>query len=294
MASLLRQVDLFAMQNEAYAGRIRHLGAPAERVHVTGSVKYDGVTTDRENAKTQELGRIMGIDVTSPRLTPRAGAGDGELVWVVGSTQAPEEEIALGIYRRAVERFPNLRLILVPRHKERFDEVADLLTKSGLPFVRRSQLTPSPPHPFTPSSPHPIILIDTLGELGAVWGLADVAFVGGSLTQRGGQNMIEPAAYGAAVTFGPHIWNFQETVDRLLEHNAAIQIRDAEELERVTLDLLADVEKRRRLGEAAQRFVLSQQGATGRTIALLENLISDQTVHHKDTEDTERKRIAAA
>lgn len=285
MRRVLERVDLFAMQNEDYAERIRDLGALTQRVVVTGSVKYDGVNLERENPKTRELRQML---VRAASVSERAGeplpngrGSDGALVWLVGSTQAPEEEIALAIYRQALERFPNLRLILVPRHKERFDEVAELLTGSGLPFVRRSQFTKSPPLPISPSPLLPILLLDTLGELSYAWGLADVAFVGGSLTQRGGQNMIEPAAYGAAVTFGPHVWNFQETVDRLLDHQAAVQVADAAELERVTLELLGDPERRRQLGEAARRFVLSQQGATERTLDLLADLVASHEVGTK-------------
>ena len=109
------------------------------------------------------------------------------------------------------------------------------------------------------------------------WGLADVAFVGGSLDgKRGGQNMIEPAAYGAAVVFGPHVWNFKETAARLLQHRAAVQVRDAAELQREIERLLGDAEARSLLGEAGRRFVQSQQGATERTLALLDHLLQGQ------------------
>src|SRR4030095_480199 len=164
--------------------------------------------------------------------------------------------------------FANLRLIIVPRQKDRFDEVAALLERSRLPFVRRSALG-SPrfcepglntPHPSPLTTRQPVILVDTIGELGAVWGLADVAFVGGSFDgQRGGQNMIEPAAYGAAVLFGPHTWNFKDTVARLRDHDAAVQFGDAMALERAVLHLLAHRDERERLGTAAKAFVLSQQ-----------------------------------
>ncbi len=267
MRRLLRKIELFAVQTEDYAWRLLDLGAPAERAVITGSVKYDGVTTDRINSKTRQLAALLGI--VSDKGERR------DLVWIVGSTQDPEERLALDIYRRAREEFPQLRLILVPRHKERFEEVARLLAEGGVPFVRRSQLPA--PHPLTPSPPHPVILMDTIGELGALWGLAEVAFVGGSLHPRGGQNMIEPAAYGAAVTFGPHVWNFKDTVERLLERGAAIQVADAADWEGETLRLLRDAAARDRLGRAAQEFVRSQQGATDRTLDLLDRLIQATT-----------------
>jgi 3-deoxy-D-manno-octulosonic-acid transferase len=250
---LWRRLDVVAAQNEEYADDYRALGVSQDRIAVTGSVKYDGVCADRDNSRTRELRRLLDI---------RAN----DLVLIAGSTQAPEEEIVLKIYRQGRTAHPNLRLIIVPRQKDRFDEVAALLERSGEPFVRRSRLSPS--------SDRPVVLLDTIGELGAAWGLADVAFVGGSLDgRRGGQNMIEPGAYGAAVLFGPHNWNFKETVTRLVEHHAAVEVADAAELEREVLRLLANAAARRALGAAAQRFVVAQQGATERTLDALEPLL---------------------
>jgi 3-deoxy-D-manno-octulosonic-acid transferase len=259
---LFGRLDLCVAQTAEYAEHWRALGVPAGRVHISGSVKYDGVTADRHNARTEELRRLLGIT-------------EDDLVWVAGSTQGPEEEIALDVYRRARERHPNLRLILVPRQRERFDEVARLLERGGLPFVRRSQLSPG--HPVTRSPGHPVILMDSIGELGALWGLADVAFVGGSLDgRRGGQNMIEPAGYGAAVVFGQHVWNFREPAARLVEVGGAVQVADGPEFDVVVRRLLADPGERERRGAAARRFVLAQQGATERTVEMLGALICRQ------------------
>ena len=255
-ARLFGQIDQFAVQTPEYAENLRQLGVSSDRLTVTGSVKYDGVLGDRRNPRTTALGDLLDV---------RAD----DLVWIVGSTQAPEEEIALSIYQKLRPAFPRLRLILVPRQKERFDEVANLLERSGMRFVRRSSMT----GPL--ENRDAVLLIDTFGELGALWGLADVAFVGGSLDgQRGGQNMIEPAAFGAAVLFGPHVWNFRDTVQRLLDANAAIQVRDAVDMEQAVQRLLADAGERRRLGAAARELVRSQQGATERTIDVLDAMRS--------------------
>jgi 3-deoxy-D-manno-octulosonic-acid transferase len=253
---LFAKFDVIAAQTAEYAGHYRELGA--RNVIVTGSVKYDGAQTDRLNPKTLSLHDLFGI-------------GPDELVWVAGSTQAPEEETVLGIYRRAALQFPNLRLIVVPRQKARFDEVATFLERSGVPFVRRSGL---PLRSLTLPARQQVILVDTIGELSAVWGLADIAFVGGSLDgQRGGQNMIEPAAYGAAVLFGPHTWNFKDTVARLKQTGAAIECANAADLERELLRLLGAAEARRQLGEAAKQFVQSQEGATEKTVQVLDILL---------------------
>jgi 3-deoxy-D-manno-octulosonic-acid transferase len=253
---LFGRLDLCLAQTEDYAAGFRALGVPAERVHVTGNVKYDGASANRHNGRTEELRHLFAVSAD-------------DLVWIAGSTQAPEEEIVLGIFARLRGRFPSLRLFLVPRQKERFEEVADLLRRSGLPFIRRSQLREAV------ADRGAVILVDSIGELGALWGLADLAYVGGSLDgRRGGQNMIEPAAYGAAVLFGPHTWNFKDAVARLLEQQAAVQIDDAAALEREAARLLADAAERLRLGEAARRFVLSQQGATERTLERLGPLVA--------------------
>ena len=127
-----------------------------------------------------------------------------------------------------------------------------------------------------------VVLMDTIGELGALWGLADVAFVGGSLDgHRGGQNMIEPAAYGAAVVFGPHVWNFRDTATRLVDAGAAVQVADAAALEVAVCRLLADAAERKRLGTAASQFVQQQQGATERTIDCLDRLLPDRHRHEQ-------------
>jgi 3-deoxy-D-manno-octulosonic-acid transferase len=251
---LVRRIDLFAMQTEEYAHCLRTLGAVPERVQVTGSVKYDGLAMQRCNPRTQDLRQLFNV-------------ADSELIWVAGSTQAPEEEIALTIFGRLKRKYVNLRLFLVPRQKERFSEVASLLHRSGQPFQRRSELSA----PVADRAA--VILVDTIGELGALWGLADVAFVGGSLDgQRGGQNMIEPAAYGAAVLFGPHVWNFQDTAAKLVAAGAAIQVTDALGLGTAIERLLKDPCERQCLGAAAQELVRSQQGATERTLRYLDRL----------------------
>jgi 3-deoxy-D-manno-octulosonic-acid transferase len=253
---LLAGVDLLLAQNEEYAEAYRDILAAADRVHVTGSVKYDGVQSDRRNPKTRELARLLNI-------VP------GELVWIAGSTQDPEEKYVLAIYRKLRQLWPDLRLILVPRQKERFGEVAELLRSQRENVVQRSELTGQL------ADRSAIVLVDTIGELGSLWGLADVAFVGGSLDgRRGGQNMIEPAAYGAAVVFGPHVWNFQETADRLVGLGAAIQVPDAAALELAVRRLLQNPAERALLGEVARRFAKQQQGATERTLTHIDVLLA--------------------
>ena len=288
-----RMLDCFesiAVQNDTYRRRLIELGAKPDRIEVTGSIKFDHVRTDRGNAKTRELRQSFGI----------AGA---ERIFIAGSTQAPEEELALNTYLALRDEHPDLRLILVPRHQERFDEVAQLVERRGLPLIRRSRQVESvrseqqsvagaessmpqggnhgksgasrtqPQPPGHPATQPPILLLDTLGELAACWGLATIAFVGGSLTKRGGQNMIEPAAYGAAVLFGPNTQNFRDVVENLLFGDAARVVVDGDDLTAAVRDFLERPEAARRQGRIAQQLVLSQQGATEKTVKLIIQLL---------------------
>ncbi|WP_165065195.1 3-deoxy-D-manno-octulosonic acid transferase [Paludisphaera rhizosphaerae] len=254
----LHRIDAVAAQDEDYARRFVDLGIPAERVSVTGSVKYDGLESDRNNARTRELRSELGLSTA-------------DLVFVAGSTMEGEEAAALEAYRAAKKDHPRLRLILVPRHAERFDEVARWLETGGEQVVRRSE---GRVEPSSPGLNAPVVLIDTIGELGAVWGLADVAFVGGSLLPgRGGQNMMEPAAYGASVMFGPHTANFRETVAQLLARNAARRVAGPRELALHLCEDLDEPEAAAARGEAGRRFVLAQHGASGRTLVELDRLV---------------------
>jgi 3-deoxy-D-manno-octulosonic-acid transferase len=257
-------IDVVAAQDDEYARRFVELGIPSHRVSVTGSVKYDGLESDRNNIKTLELRQLLSLAAT-------------DLIFVAGSTMEGEEAAVLAAYKAARRQHSSLRLILVPRHAERFEAVARWLEQHGETVMRRSRV--KSPIPRGLGNPSPIILIDSIGELGAIWGLADVAFVGGSLRPgRGGQNMMEPAAYGASVIFGPHIANFRETVDQLLERKAARQVADAGEL---TLGLLADLddpEAAAARGAAGRDFVLAQNGAAGRTLAQLDRLVESSLV----------------
>jgi 3-deoxy-D-manno-octulosonic-acid transferase len=171
-----------------------------------------------------------------------------------------------------------LRLVLVPRHPERFDEVARLLDASHLPWSRRTELANQPP--AQPGAAARILLVDTVGELSAWWGTANIAFVGGSFGSRGGQNMIEPAAYGAAVAFGPNTWNFRDIVASLVAADGAVVVQDAQALDAFVCRCLVDPAYATALGTRAQQLVKSQLGATRRTIHLIESLFRQSAPTH--------------
>lgn len=255
---VLVDIDLIAPQNEEYGRRFLELGAPASAVRVTGSIKFDGARTDRNNPDTQRLARLAGI-------------ADDDIVFLAGSTQDPEESLALDAFQDLLPTHPELRLILVPRHPERFDGVADLLNRRGVRWQRRSRLDADLADPGAR-----VLLVDAVGELGAWWGTARIAFVGGSLGQRGGQNMIEPAAYGAAVSFGPNTWNFRDVVAQFLERQAAVVVKDGGELAAFVRRCLEEPEFATDLGRRAQALVSQQQGAADRTIQLLSELAASE------------------
>lgn len=254
-------IDVVAAQSQEYADRFVDLGVPTDRLRITGSVKYDGLEAVRDNPRTGALREAFGL---SPL----------DVVFVAGSTMEGEEDAALAAYRAAKTRHRRLRLILVPRHQERFDEVARFLLDQGERLIRRSR----PGAIFGEGADAPVVLVDSIGELKAVWGLADAAFVGGSLLPgRGGQNMIEPAAYGAPLLFGPHTHHFRDTVEHLLDLEAARVVKDANDLIRALGEDLDDPETAAERGAAAKAFVLAQHGASARTLAELDRLVGDAT-----------------
>ena len=262
MAPLFGNLALVAAQSQSNADRLQSLGVSHDRLHVTGSIKFDGVATDRRNPATEGLRKLFSL-------------AQSETVFMAGSTQEPEERLALQTWLECRKEYPSLRLILVPRHRERFDDVAKLVRDAGVDVLRRSLWETS----RRPTS-DTVILLDTIGELSACWGLADIAFVGGSFGNRGGQNMIEPAAFGATVLFGPNTWNFRDVVQTFKEVNACVQLDSPKELTPTIARLLADPAECQSLGDAARNAVKAQTGATANTALLLVKTLYSQTAKH--------------
>jgi len=258
IASVLRSIDLIAAQNQEYADRFHELGALPEAVHVTGSIKFDGAQTDRTNPKTKQLASLAGIR-------------DDDVVFLAGSTQEPEETLVLDTYRELAPEHPRLRLIITPRHPERFGEVAQLLDESGVRWQQRSDLESAGSDPDAR-----VLLVDAVGELGAWWGTAHIAYVGGSMGKRGGQNMIEPAAYGAAVSFGPNTSNFRDIVAMMLDREAAVVVDDGGQLTDFVRRCLREPDFQRELGRRASELVGEQLGAAEQTCRLIGSLLADR------------------
>lgn len=251
--SVLRCVRLFCMQSVRDAERIVALGAPADRVRVTGNLKYDFPGLERA------------VDVAAVRRT--LGLEEGRRLVVAGSTHRGEEEAVVDAFRKATEGRSDLCLLLAPRHPERLDEVERLVRRAGLPCVRRSRAADTPPRNGG------VILLDTMGELASLYAAASLVFVGGSLIPHGGQNILEPAAHGRPVIHGPHMANFAEMRDRFQEAGAAIQVKDATSLLRAMERLLDAPGEAERMGMAGRGIVAAERGATERTADLVDALL---------------------
>jgi 3-deoxy-D-manno-octulosonic-acid transferase len=244
---LLPQIHWFCVQSAADRDRLLALGAPAERVEITGSAKYDIEPTPPT------------AEVRTCALLAKIGVKPGQPVLVGGSTWDGEEEALLDIAREARPRHPGLMLVLVPRHAERRDEVLADIRRRGLSVIQRSRF---PDEAASPAQRPDVLLVDTTGELRGFYAAADIVFVGKSLTQTGGQNPIEPAKDGKPIVVGPHMENFAAIAQDFLDARACVQARDAAELKDLILKLLGDAAARGRLGRAAAELVARKAGAT--------------------------------
>lgn len=241
-------------QNEVDAAKLRELGCRPDAVRVVGNLKFDAVNLDgRRSLDVRALLAPLGIPPDAPLL-------------VAGSTHAGEEALLAQQFLRLRGRFPDLFLVLVPRHFERAREVGKELSGLAVKYVYRSEISTDTRH----SSRVPqCLLVDTTGELMSFYKQATVVFVGKSLTAKGGQNPIEPAALGKPIVFGPNMQNFAEVVRIFLEQDGAIQVQSAAELEETLGSLLANPARREELGRIAERIVRENQGAVDRTVDMI-------------------------
>jgi len=258
-------LTLALAQSEEYAERFRQLGMPAERVIVTGSIKYD---------TAQVTDKVDGADLLAAQLGLK-----NERLWVAGATGNDEEQIILDVYRRLVEQkqFADLRLAIVPRKPERFNDVAELIKQSGFELTRYSELKATATIKSTidnrQSAIRNVILGDTMGDLRKFYSLAAVIFVGRSLVPMGGSDMMEAAALGKCTIFGPYAFNFKQTVEDLLKANGAILVKDADELFNAMTKCLTDAGYAQRIAQNGQQIIRKNQGATARTIINISKML---------------------
>jgi len=245
---ILGRVSRALAQSALDAERLRMLGCRAERVTVSGNLKFD-VRVPQE-AEAARLVRSL---------------GSGLRFVVAGSTLEGEEEALLEAWPKLLEANEKLVMVLAPRHPERFDVVAGMLARSGVGWGRRSE-------GIGPLKAGQVVLLDTIGELASVYSLAAVAFVGGSIAEAGGHNPLEPAQFGVPIVMGPHYANFRAITEDLLAHDA-VRIARRDELAGVLAELMRDEDKARTVGERARKVFEEQAGATGRSVKALREVL---------------------
>jgi 3-deoxy-D-manno-octulosonic-acid transferase len=259
ISRVLNSLSLAIMQTETDANRVCGLGMDSKKVKVSGSLKFDA-------------GTMPNLGSTTDHFRQRFNLGNTPLI-LAASTHPPEERILLESLRKLRTLSPGTRMMMAPRHPERFNDVASLIENSGFSYSRRSATLAAT------DGESNVILLDSIGELQSVYSLATIVFVGGSIAKTGGHNILEPAAVGACVVTGGHTHNFQAIVETFVKANAIVQIPsmpEAEapaELATVISELLADPARRERIGALAQNLVNQNRGATHRTVRLLEPLL---------------------
>jgi 3-deoxy-D-manno-octulosonic-acid transferase len=254
---VLADLDRCCMQSEESARRLIELGAEPSRVTVTGSLKFDSLELPTPTAHGKPRERVLRFFRLSPHRT----------VIVGGSTLRGEEAAMLRAFARIKTTLPSALLILAPRHAERFGEVERLAREAGFVTMRRSELA------IDAEPRADVVVLDTIGELAQLYQLATAAFVGGSLVDQGGHNILEPAIFGKPVVFGAHMQNFREIADAFLANGAAIQVRSDEELAAALLQLATDPVRRARLGAAARALVEANRGAKAKTLDAIADLL---------------------
>lgn len=266
--SIFKKLTLTLAQTDEYAQRFKEVGCIPEQVFVTGSLKYD---------TAQIADRVEGADSLAAQLNIT-----NERLWVAGGTGNEEEKILLRVYKKLMkdDRFSDLRLVIVPRKPERFDEVAELIKENGFDLIRYSQLKNLTAQEVEKSKTENqkskiklVILGDTMGDLRKFYSLATIIFVGRSLVPMGGSDMIEAAALGKCTIFGPHAFNFQQTVDALLQGGGAIMAKDRKDLFEVMQKCLSDTDFAKKTARTGREIIKNNQGATQKTIEQIEKII---------------------
>jgi 3-deoxy-D-manno-octulosonic-acid transferase len=275
--TIFRKVGLVLAQTNEYARRFKELGCPDEKVIVTGSLKYD---------TAQITEKVEGADTLAAQLFGKSEIRNPKseiLLWVAGATGNDEEKILLEVYQnlKQQKQFSDLRLAIIPRKPERFDEVAQLIEQSGFNLIRYSELKKATPDtvakskienrnlsaaPLAESKIDSVILGDTMGDLRKFYSLATIIFVGRSLVPMGGSDMMEAAALGKCTIFGPYAFNFKQAVDALLADNGAIMVKDKEDLLRTIQKCLLEPAYADKIARNGREVIRKNQGATQKSI----------------------------
>jgi 3-deoxy-D-manno-octulosonic-acid transferase len=270
MRRVLENVDGVCAQSPRDAKRYLSLGTRPERVHVTGNLKFD-VSPPQSGKLSMLLESALALAQRGPIL-------------VAASTMPGEESLLLPAWKEIQRSAPRALLILAPRHPARFEGVSQLLTRSGLGFVRRTELGMDQERMASRLTGPEVLLLDSIGELAGIFGVAGVVFMGGSLVPTGGHNLLEPAFWSKPILFGPHMENFRDMAELFLRARAAVQIRNHEELGRSAIELIENPDRRRQLGEAAKSLLKQESGATERILDHLKDWLQAGTAASSSTQ----------
>ena len=254
---VLSHVDRFCMQSDESARRIIDIGAERQRVAVTGSLKFDSLELPGTAPGDRGRNRVLRYFRIAP----------DRPVIIAASTRKGEEAAVLEAFQRIRATMTKALLIIAPRKPPQFDEVERLARRAGWNVARRSELR------VDAEPGHDVVILDTVGELAQLYQVATVVFVGGSLVDTGGHNILEPAVFGKPIVFGPHMQNFAEIARTFLDNGAAIQVRTGRELGPVLLDLLGDPVRRASLGAAARALVEANRGARIKSLTAIAQLL---------------------
>jgi 3-deoxy-D-manno-octulosonic-acid transferase len=255
---VLNMIDLFCVQASIDQERLVRLGVSKDKIHVTGNMKFDNA--DYSNRKLSESGdKYKSLLEIKP----------ADRLWVCGSTHPGEEEILLDVYKELLGEFPDLKLLIAPRHPERAGKIQELVSSYRFHGVLASRF----PHKSSNDATKPVFVLDTIGELLNYYNIADIVFVGGSLIKKGGHNILEPASLSKPVITGPHMFNFRDISELFLANKACLSASNEEELGGHIKFLLNNPGKAHELGWLARQIVLQNQGATARNMKFIINYL---------------------
>ena len=252
----LQKVTSFCMQSRENARRIEHLGAPSDKVKVTGNLKFDCFVKDDRGIAASDL-------------LAEAGLKYGEELFIAGSTHKGEDESIIKVYKRLLKNHPGLNFLIAPRHLGSLNEIEAFMRANGLNPIKFSEARSS-----SGGGPR-TLLLDTMGQLGRLYEIATLVFMGGSLVPRGGHNLLEPASFSKPVLFGPHMANFREMAKLFLDKEAAIMVRDEEDLFVTANRLLKNKDTAIEMGRRAADLIDEKRGAAARAVELIRSLLKE-------------------
>lgn len=259
LKAVLNKINLFCVQTQSDALRLSHLGVSNDKIHVTGNMKFDNIDyADKIITEGLDKSRVL------------LNLGVKEKLWVAGSTHPGEEKIILAVYKSMLKEFPELRLLIAPRHPERSAQVERLIAAEGFAVFRISKLEEGA---SLGSKAGTVFILDTVGRLLSFYAIASIVFVGGSLIKKGGHNILEPAALGKPIMFGPYMFNFRDIADLFLKFQAAVLVSGAVELEGKLRYLLNNPGKAEDFSRRAREVTQEQRGATQKNLQYLKKLL---------------------